>query len=69
MRARFPARKGRPSWGWDGRAYAINDISIVNEMSVAPRYSDGIASGKTNLEADPTLIQGLGELLATSSAS
>jgi len=64
MRARFPARKGRASWGWDGRASAINDVSIVNAMSVAPRFADGIASATVNLATDVSLIKGLGELLA-----
>ncbi len=65
LRARFPARPGRASWGWEGRIQAINDISIANDMSISPRYDDGIASGRANLGNDVTLIQGLDEVLVT----
>ena len=46
-----------------GRPYAIEDISIVNQMHTAPTFADGMASGTVNLDDDPTLIRGLGELL------
>jgi len=64
MQARFPAAKGRASWGLDGRPYAIDDISMVNVMGVASTFADGMANGTINLGNDPTLIKGLDDLLA-----
>jgi hypothetical protein len=68
LRARFPARPGRASWGWHGRIYAVNDITIAEQMSVAPTLADGMASAKVNLPNDLSFIEGLDELLAAPSA-
>jgi hypothetical protein len=65
-RARFA--KSRPGYvylGWDGRSWAVNDVSICDSMSPSSHDWDTWYEPNGLLpEEGPTMMRSLGEILA-----